>query len=82
MPEVFLKLIEIGTVWFNGFVMAGVILILVGVKNVTSKDLREYKLSHQDLSKIDEIIAWGVFYIVAGILILTGGIASIYPYLR
>lgn len=57
--------------------MAGVILILVGVKNITLKDLRDYKLSHTNLHKIDEIIAWSIFYIIFGILIAAGAVITI-----
>ncbi len=81
MFDVFANLIETNVAWVNGFVLAGVILILVGVKNVTLKDMRDYKLSHHNLHKIDEVIAWGVFYIIFGILIAAGGILSVYPYL-
>jgi len=62
--------------------MTGVILVLIGIKNVTLKEMREYKLSHTNLHKIDEIIAWGVFYIIFGILILVGALLSFYPYLN
>lgn len=62
----------------NGFLMAGVILILVGIKNVTLKELHEYRLSHTNVKKIDEIIAWGIFYIIFGVLIAAGAIVTIY----
>lgn len=82
MFELAAGLVEKNIAWVNGFVMAGIILILVGIKNVTLKEMREYKLSHTNLHKIDEIIAWGIFYIIFGILITTGGIISIYQYPR
>jgi hypothetical protein len=81
MFEILARLIEANVAWLNGFVLAGVILILVGVKNVTLKEMRDYKLSHHNLHKIDEVIAWGIFYIIFGVLIAAGGLISIYPYL-
>lgn len=63
--------------WFNGFLIAGVILILIGLKNITTKDLREYRLSHINIKKVDEIIAWGVFYLIFGILIAAGAVISL-----
>lgn len=81
MLEKIFTLVEEQSMWVTGFVMAGVILILIGIKNVTSKEMREYKLSHTNLHKIDEIIAWGVFYIIFGGLILAGAIFSFYPYI-
>ncbi|OGM32057.1 hypothetical protein A2803_00625 [Candidatus Woesebacteria bacterium RIFCSPHIGHO2_01_FULL_44_21] len=81
MLELIARMIEANVVWINGFIMAGVILILVGVQNITSKDLNEYKLSHRNIHKIDIVIAWGVFYIIFGTLITVAGVVSIYPYL-
>lgn len=60
----------------NVFLMAGVFLILVGIKNVTLKDLKEHKLSHTNIHKIDELIAWGVFYIIFGVLITASAVAT------
>jgi hypothetical protein len=82
MFEVLANLIEAKAVWFNGFIMAGIILILVGVKNITLKEIRDYKLSHHNVHQIDEIVAWSVFYIIFGVLIAAGGIISIIPYMN
>jgi len=81
-PESIIQLIEKSFFWINGFIMAGVILILIGVKNITQGEMRNYKLSHHNLHKIDEIVAWGIFYIIFGLLIATGGFISIHPYLK
>lgn len=61
---------------FNGFLMAGVILILIGLKGVTLRDMREYRLSHINVKKMDEVIAWSIFYLIFGILIAAGAIIS------
>jgi hypothetical protein len=74
------KIFGSNSIWFNGFVMTGVILILVGIKNVTMREMRQYNLSHSNVHKIDEIIAWGIFYIIFGILIAAGTIVSIIIY--
>lgn len=76
LPEQLFNAIESGSIWINGFVMAGVILILVGIKNVTLKELNEYKLRHENIKRVDEIVAWGVFYIIFGILITVGAFLS------
>lgn len=62
--------------WLNGFLMAGIILILIGIKSITVKDIREYKLSHINVSRLDEAIAWGIFYLIFGILITAAVVVS------
>lgn len=79
--EFIAELIERNSIFLNGFLMTGVILILVGLKNVTMSEMREYRLSHTNIHKMDEVIAWGVFYIIFGVLISAGALISIYPYL-
>jgi hypothetical protein len=80
--ESILTLIENNTIWINGFVTTGVILILFGLKEVTAKDLREYKLTHHNVSRFDELFAWGFFYLIFGILITAGAVVSTYIYLQ
>jgi len=75
--ERFLIFIENNTILLNGFVTTGVVLILIGVKNVTSKEINDLKLIHEDITKIDETLAWGIFYIIFGLLITAGAIASL-----
>lgn len=74
--EIFEKLANNNDFWVSGFAMAGVILILVGIKNVTLKELRQFNLSHHNVHKIDELIAWGFFYIIFGILIAGGAVIA------
>lgn len=76
LMELLSKLENQNELWVGGFVMTGVILILIGVKNVTLKELREYNLSHHNVRKIDELIAWGFFYIIFGILIAGGALIA------
>lgn len=64
-----------------GFIMAGVLLILVGVQNVTRKDLKEYFRNKKTLHKIDRVIAWGIFYIIFGALILIASLLTVSIYL-
>lgn len=75
MEQIF-KLIEGSAVWVNGFLMTGVILVLVGIKNITTKDFNQFKLSHHNLRKMDEIVAWSIFYIIFGILIAAASIIA------
>ena len=76
------NLIESHSEWLNGFIMAGVILILIGVQNVTRKDLRQYLTSQKHRHLVDEIIAWGIFYIIFGVLIIGSTTISLYSYFR
>lgn len=61
-----------GSILINGFVMAGIILILVGLKNVTANEISKYKERQRNIKRIDEFTAWGIFYIIFGLLITVG----------
>lgn len=67
--------------FFNGFTMAGVLLILFGAQRVTRKDLKEYFRHKKNLDKRDLYIAWGIFYIIFGTLILVSSVLTVSIYL-
>lgn len=79
--EPVLSFLDNQTSLLTGFIMAGVLLILIGVQNVTRKDLKEYFRHKKDLHKIDRIIAWGIFYIIFGSLILISSVLTVSIYL-
>lgn len=75
--ETFFVLIESKAGILYSFMMLSVILILVGIQNVTRKDLKEYFEYKKHIHKIDRLIAWGIFYIIFGSLILVSSISYI-----
>lgn len=64
------------------FIMFGVILVLIGIQNVTKKDLKNYFKQKTHLQKIDRIIAWGIFYIIFGTLLLISSALTVSLYLK
>lgn len=67
--------------FFNGFTMAGVLLILFGVQSVTRKDLKEYFRHKKNLTRFDYVLAWGIFYIIFGTLILISSVLTVSIYI-
>lgn len=85
MTSIFEKLflfLEANAAFLNGFTMAGVILVLVGIQSITKKDLKEYFKNRKDLHKIDHYIAWGIFYIIFGTLITVSSVLTVSLYIN
>lgn len=64
------------------FIMFGVILVLIGIQNVTKKDLKNYFKQKKHLEKVDRVIAWGIFYIIFGTLLLISASLTASLYIR
>jgi len=80
MEPVF-EFIESKTIYLYGFTMVGVLLVLVGIQKITKKDLLVYLRERRYLNKKDHVIAWGIFYIIFGILISISSILTVTLYL-
>ena len=66
----------------NAYVIVGVLFIFLGVRRVAAKDFKEYAKTKKTIHKFDVYLAWSVFYIIFGSLLIISSYLTLNQFLN